>query len=161
MRKIRLFTALLVLPISVFAYQMLQDGISMGASYTNSSDYKLWSSVGLIAGYKVVIIEPGIEEKDIPSHPKVFSLSQNYPNPVISGIHIEYALPKATGITLTVYDVTGRTIRTLLAENQEAGYYTVGWDGKDNSGKKVATGIYFYRMETDKFKATRKLTILR
>ncbi|MCK4307320.1 T9SS type A sorting domain-containing protein [candidate division WOR-3 bacterium] len=102
----------------------------------------------------------GVEEiEDCQS--SIFAFSQNSPNPVISETHIEYALPKTARVTLMIYDLTGRLVKTLVNEEIETGYHTVSWDGRDNSGKKVASGIYFYRMETDKFKATKKLTIIR
>jgi len=124
-----------------------------GDKVSDYVSYRPWSTQSVV----------GVEEDTTTTIvvPEVFSLLQNYPNPVASGTHIEYALPKATELTLKVYDATGRVIRTLAVGNQEPGIYRIYWNGTDNSGKKVASGIYFYRLETGNFMATRKLTILR
>lgn len=172
MRKTRLLMAFLMFPIIAFSasYNLwgLNDG---GATHSSSSSYVLWGSLGkatcgkmsggiyvLNGGYYYSGVEEGFPRE---RKPVVFSLSQNYPNPVISGTHIEYALPKATSITLKIYDVMGRAIRTLVAGSQKPGKYRVYWDGTDNGRGKVASGIYFYRMETSEFKSTKKMIVLR
>ena len=93
--------------------------------------------------------------------PKTFYLSQNLPNPAISMTRIPFGVPKEAHITLTIYDISGKKVRTLMARTVAVGHHIINWNGKDDSGKRVAKGIYFYRMEAGKFKATRKLTILR
>ncbi len=100
---------------------------------------------------------PGVAEED----EEPLSIIKNYPNPVISGTYIEYDLPKATVITLKLYDITGRDIRTLIAETQESGRHGIYWDGTNDNGQRVATGVYFYRIGTSDFRITRNLTILR
>ncbi|MCK4306782.1 T9SS type A sorting domain-containing protein [candidate division WOR-3 bacterium] len=100
-------------------------------------------------------------EKVILYPPKDLYISQNFPNPIISGTYIEYSLPKSTNTILSVYDITGKLVKTLLTGNQKAGTYRIYWDSKDNNDKKAPAGIYFYCFEAGNFKATRKLTILR
>jgi len=74
-------------------------------------------------------------------------------------------LPVESRVSLKIYDFAGRLIRTLVNKNQEAGYYRVSWDGRDASGKKVATGIYFYKLKAygggESYTKTRKLILIR
>ena len=74
---------------------------------------------------------------------------QNYPNPFSIQTTIEYQLPVSTRITLRVYDLLGREIRTLVNESQCAGNYSVVWDGKDSLGESLCTGVYYYMLTLD------------
>ncbi|MCK4352787.1 T9SS type A sorting domain-containing protein [candidate division WOR-3 bacterium] len=102
----------------------------------------------------------GVEELFVPV-PKVFYLSQNSPNPVRSVTTIPFGTPKEARARLKIYDLTGKKVRTLMAGTVAAGHHTVTWNGRDDSGQKVAPGIYFYRLETEQFKDTKKLILLR
>ncbi|MBI4721894.1 MAG: T9SS type A sorting domain-containing protein [Candidatus Stahlbacteria bacterium] len=66
---------------------------------------------------------------------------------------------KESIVRLTIYDVTGILVKTLVNENRKAGYYSILWDEIDDNGQKVSRGIYFYCMKAGNFKATRKLTV--
>lgn len=106
---------------------------------------------------RFLIMNVGVEENQkIP-----FSLSQNYPNPARSRANIEYALPEATNVTLKIYDMTGRPIRTLITGTQKAGQHKVSWDGRDDKGNETSNGIYFYRLETTTSTVTKKLTLMK
>lgn len=78
--------------------------------------------------------------------PKVFDLKQNYPNPFNPSTIIEYALPRASEVTIEIYNVLGQQVAKLVNENQTAGYYNVQWLGKNSNGNYVANGMYLYRM---------------
>jgi len=78
---------------------------------------------------------------------KDFTLIQNYPNPFNPETTIEYTLPKVSDVTLTVFDVNGRIIRNLVSERKEPGHYSVMWNARDNNGKAVSSGVYFYQIE--------------
>lgn len=93
--------------------------------------------------------------------PKSYELSQNYPNPFNPITTIKYQLPKSTEVSLKIYNVLGQLVRTLVDEKQFAGYYSIRWDGKDDSGRAVASGIYLYTLRTKEFVKTRKLVIIR
>ena len=99
--------------------------------------------------------------------PKVYSLSLPYPNPAIGKTVISYQLPAKTVVSLRIYDVGGRLAKTLVDGEREPGYYQVAWDMRDNAGKQLSGGIYFYRLfaesrgETSEFTATKKLIIVR
>ena len=99
-------------------------------------------------------------------HPDVTALLPNYPNPFNPETWIPYHLAHAADVTLTIYDTTGVTVRQLHLGYQPAGYYTdktqAGyWDGRNNLGETVGSGIYFYHLQAGDFSATRKLVIIK
>ncbi|HDL04573.1 MAG: hypothetical protein DRP46_07990 [Candidatus Zixiibacteriota bacterium] len=93
--------------------------------------------------------------------PGEFSLAQNAPNPFNPQTRIDYDIPKATNVRLEIYNVLGQHVKTLVDEFQEPGSKSVIWDGRDNSGSTVASGIYFYRMDAGEFSLTRKMMMLK
>jgi len=89
------------------------------------------------------------------------SLSACRPNPFRDRTQIAYQLPTAGNVRLEVFDVTGRTVRTLASGHKAAGSYTVNWDARDNRGREVPRGVYFYRLDTPGFRAVRKVVLAR
>jgi hypothetical protein len=96
---------------------------------------------------------------DIPSH--VYKLSQNYPNPFNPQTTIRFSLREKGPVTIRIYDVAGRLVKTLVDEVRDAGAYAEPWDGRNNRDGTVASGVYFYRMESKSFSRTRKMVLLR
>jgi len=94
--------------------------------------------------------------------PAEFSLSQNVPNPFNASTTIRYTLSVTGPVhsTLTVYNLLGQEVRTLVAEPQEAGSYAATWDGTDVKGQKVSSGVYFYELAAETFRKTRKMVLL-
>ena len=88
-------------------------------------------------------------------------LFQNYPNPFRTQTAIRYSLPAQSKVSLIVYDISGREVRNLIDENKEPGLYTSNWDGKDNQGKSVSSGVYFYRLKTGDYQNTDRAIIIR
>jgi hypothetical protein len=106
--------------------------------------------------------ETGVEEdKLITGLPKIYKLSQNYPNPIVSKTMIKYSLSKKANVELKIYDVSGREVAVLVNETQQAGHYQVNWDINDLPQTQLPNGIYFYQLKTEDFTETRKMTILR
>ena len=103
----------------------------------------------------------GQQSAGTPPIPVKPSLSACRPNPFRDRTQINYALPAAGNISLRVYDVTGRTVRTLQSGFQKAGSYSVTWDSKDSRGRQVARGVYFYRLDTPGFRAVKKAVVTR
>ena len=99
-----------------------------------------------------------MEEKLIP---KVYFLSQNYPNPFVRTTKIKFGLPKDSYVNVNVYNISGQRIATLITEQREAGYYEIYWNALDDKGIRVPPGVYFYRLETEDFCKTRKMILLR
>ncbi len=90
-----------------------------------------------------------------------FRLYANYPNPFNPKTTIKYSLPQNTYVTLTVYDILGKTIRTIFSDTQTAGTHSITWDGRDESGLPAASGIYFYRMTTQDYQAVGRMVLAR
>jgi hypothetical protein len=90
-----------------------------------------------------------------------YALMQNTPNPFSSQTIISYALPERAHVSLTVYDVSGVKVSTLVNKTQSPGYYTIYWNGQTENGTDIANGVYFYRIATDNFNSTNKLIIAR
>jgi flagellar hook assembly protein FlgD len=88
-------------------------------------------------------------------------LSQNYPNPFNPETNIEYALPRDTDVKLTIYNILGERIKVLVDEHQTAGYKRVYWNGTDQKGEDVASGSYFYRLETKGFSKVKKMMLVK
>jgi len=94
--------------------------------------------------------------------PAAYALGQNFPNPMGSGATaIKYALKAPGRTTLRVYNVLGEEVRTLVDRHQAANYYSVHWDGRDNGGRDVSNGVYFYKLSSGDFSDVRKLTVLK
>jgi hypothetical protein len=91
-----------------------------------------------------------------------FALGPNAPNPFGSSTVIRYTVPGRAGVSLRVYNTAGRLVRELAAgDRAEPGSHAVTWDGRDRSGRRVASGVYFYRLEAGENRATRKMLLLR
>ncbi|MFC1557746.1 S8 family serine peptidase [candidate division KSB1 bacterium] len=95
------------------------------------------------------------------SAPGNTSVSQNYPNPFNTGTTIQYQLLNETNVTITIYDVLGRHIRTLTDETKSVGFYEEVWNGTDEFGRDVASGTYFYKFSAGSITETRKITFLK
>jgi hypothetical protein len=93
--------------------------------------------------------------------PSEFRLAQNYPNPFNPSTEIEYSLPTASRVQLIVFNVLGQTTRVLVDHEEAAGTHQVVWDGRDDYGSSVASGVYFYRLTVDDHAATRKMMLLK
>lgn len=93
--------------------------------------------------------------------PTTFALKQNYPNPFNPETIIEFALPVEQTVTLEIYNILGRRVRTLINGYREAGIHTVAWDGTDDRNADVPSGVYFYRLNAGIFTRTNKMTLIR
>lgn len=102
----------------------------------------------------------GVEEDN--SVPTEFTLNQNYPNPFNPTTQISYNLPKASAVSLTIFNTLGQEI-VKLVNNQEqaAGKYNVTWNGRDGSNRVLSSGIYFYQIKTNDFTSTKKMMLLK
>jgi len=91
---------------------------------------------------------------------EVYMLCQNTTNPMSTVTTIYYQIPKKSKVRLLIYDITGRTVRTLVDTEQVPGCYTVSWDGSDDTGRRGPSGIYFYRLNTGGYAATKKIVVI-
>jgi len=95
------------------------------------------------------------------SIPATFALDQNYPNPFNPETTLRYHLPEEAKVTRTVYNLQGQLIRKLESGNRNAGSYEVVWDSRNDKGRQVASGVYFYRLHAGEFSAVKKLALIR
>ena len=93
--------------------------------------------------------------------PAVNSLAQNFPNPFNPVTALSFGVKEKGHVSLRIYDVTGRLVRTLIDDVREAGRYRAEWDGTNNRGASVASGVYFVRAVSGTMEQTRKLVIVR
>jgi hypothetical protein len=100
---------------------------------------------------------PG-SEPNVPTH---YSLDQNYPNPFNPSTTLAYSLKEAGHVTVSIFNVLGQNVKTLVNEYQDAGFYTKIWDGHDDSGSEVASGIYFYRIKAGDFSDIKKMVLMK
>jgi len=91
----------------------------------------------------------------------VFALGKPYPNPSRSGSSIRYGIAEECRVSLKIYDISGRLIRTLVDEKRSVGYYACEWDSRDESGAMVASGTYIYRLIAGPFSSMRKVVVLK
>lgn len=123
---------------------------------------------GVFPGWNVDDIEihkgespTAVAEQVTEGIPTEYALLGNYPNPFNPETTIEYQLPRASRIEVAVYNLAGQLVRTLRQAQQSAGKYKLSWDGKDERGNNVATGVYLYRLYAGEFSATKKMILAR
>jgi hypothetical protein len=93
--------------------------------------------------------------------PSSYVLHQNHPNPFNPGTVIRFEVPEEAEVRLTIYNMLGQEVQTLLSRRVDAGRYTVTWDGLDARGRAVGAGVYVYRLETRRFVTARKMVLLK
>jgi hypothetical protein len=96
-----------------------------------------------------------------PVLPTEYALSQNVPNPFNPSTNISFALKADSKVSLSIYNVLGQHVRTLVDDYMRAGLQTVTWDGTDKVGSTVASGVYFYKLNANEFSATKKMLMLK
>ncbi|MBN2030311.1 Ig-like domain-containing protein [bacterium] len=113
--------------------------------------------------YKLVITDSQGNEKEygpvmitVP-FPEKFELFQNYPNPFNPVTMIRYQIPERDHVVLTIYNMMGQKVLTLVDQDQGPGYYTVEWDGRDESNRETSTGIYIYQLQSTEQTVTRRM----
>jgi Zn-dependent metalloprotease len=109
---------------------------------------------------EVVPTTQGIENPE-PVLPRELVMEQNTPNPFNPSTEIHFSLPIQMAMSLKIYDVEGRMIRTLTEGTMTAGEHVATWDGRDGSGTSVASGIYYYRLDSPQYGATRKMVLMK
>lgn len=137
-------------PVTLFAC-----GVAGDNDNTSSGDYS----------YSTFIIIPqsliaGVDDQPttLPEH---FGLGQNYPNPFNPSTRISYNLPRQSEVDLSIYNIAGQWVTTLVHDRQISGLHTVTWDGDDAAGQPVASGTYLYRLRTDDLNLSRKMLLVK
>jgi hypothetical protein len=93
--------------------------------------------------------------------PEVFALHQNYPNPFNPVTTLRYDLPEQSLVNITIYDMLGRQVKTIINQTQEAGFKSVIWNATNNQGNPVSAGVYLYQIQAGEFVQTKKMVLLK
>jgi subtilisin family serine protease len=134
-------------------YDLPSQGTNLNFWYTHQGNYQRTSNVEGV----VLKVEPAITGL----LPTQFELFQNYPNPFNPSTTIEYLSPQTSQVEISIYNVAGQKIRTLIDESIGAGNYKLLWDGKNSRGIAVTSGVYYYQLRTVGRVITRKMILLR
>lgn len=105
-----------------------------------------------------IAVNVEIEDAAIPNE---FVVHQNYPNPFNPTTKISYELPKAEKVEIVIYNIFGQKVRTIISEYQRPGYHSVIWDGTGNTGERVSSGVYYYKVTAGKYNVTKKMTFMK
>jgi subtilisin family serine protease len=93
--------------------------------------------------------------------PTVFMLRPNVPNPFVGTTMLRFDLPRDVSVTLNIYDVQGRLVKSLIDQGLTAGRYSIGWDGRDTNGDRVASGVYYYKIQAGRWTDTQRMVVVR
>jgi hypothetical protein len=117
------------------------------------------NNVGWLKNTTTLVVSADDEAGEV--LPSQYSLEQNYPNPFNPTTTINYSVPEQADVEITVYNLIGQRVNTLVDEEKAAGNYSATWDGKDDNGKPVSSGVYFYRLKAGNVSETRKMMLLK
>ena len=129
--------------------------------YLSSSGWVAIPNVDIMVTAYVTDQPVSIKSEDNENIPLTFEMKQNYPNPFNPNTVITYQIPQNEMVTLEVFNVLGQRVRTLVNEIKDAGQYEITWDGKNNSGNQLSSGIYLYRINAGNFVKVMKMILLR
>ena len=101
-----------------------------------------------------------LETKDV-STPYKINLHQNYPNPFNPTTLIRYDLPVNEHVSINIYDLTGKRVKSLVNTNQDAGYRSINWNATNEVGQPVSAGMYIYTIQAGEFRQTKKMVLLK
>lgn len=166
--------------IDTIVYRIRLDPFPIGQNYHSKQlcldsafygidGYWVWrttSAVDIIPDwfgpYCFTLVEPELSViSDYQPLPLKVSLAQNYPNPFNPSTRIEFSLKQPTTISLVIYNINGQTVSTLFSGNLSAGDHAVEWDGLDDDGRQVSSGIYLYQLTSGETTCSRKMMFIR
>ena len=104
---------------------------------------------------------PALEIYNNAQIPKEYILNQNYPNPFNSVTTLRYDLPEQSDVTITIYNMLGRKVKTLVNSTQDAGFKSVIWDATNYQGNPVSAGVYLYKIQAGEYISTKKMVLLK
>jgi uncharacterized delta-60 repeat protein len=146
-------------PIANAARGELFEVLFIAKGQTRETDFTLshlsdaFASQALSAG--------NAEQAQLAGIPQEYELAQNHPNPFNPTTLIHYGLPRASEVKLVIFDVQGRAVRTLVNQSQQAGRYAITWDGRNERGEQVGSGVYLYQLRAGEFVQARRMALVR
>jgi hypothetical protein len=132
------------------------DGINDFAFSAANVDYK-----GIVFVYSGTSPATGIEDPQGIVIPESTELFQNYPNPFNPSTEIQFELPRKSDVAIDIFNVLGQKVRRLVNGPFSAGSHKIEWDGTDDNGEKVASGVYFYRLKAGEARIIKKMVLLK
>ncbi|MCB9088748.1 MAG: tandem-95 repeat protein [Calditrichae bacterium] len=129
---------------------------SLGITVSDPQNAAVSDTIAVTVSPAVSIAEPAVAQQ-----PLQYALEQNYPNPFNPETIIKFQLPAAGRVTLAVYNILGQKVRTLVNERREAGFYEAVWNGRDERGGQLASGIYIYHLRAGSYQQVRKMIFLK
>jgi hypothetical protein len=159
--------------VTIFRGNSESEFVAVATKDIKDGNWNSYTDTGVMPGqqydYRLLLGGVGVENVWSDTKGSVYSkptpartiLLQNAPNPFNPATIIRYDLDKAQDVTLRVFDLTGRLVATLTNKNMPAGRHTVSWNGTDDHGRSVASGMYFYRLETNDSVQVRKMVLLK
>jgi len=111
-------------------------------------------------GYLEIFSPTGVDEKEV-AVPLKTELYANYPNPFNPATNIKFDLKKNAHVSLVVYNMLGQQIKTLVNSPKLSGHHAIHWDGTNDQGAKVTSGIYFYQFKADGYTKTNKMILMK
>jgi hypothetical protein len=139
----------LTVPVEFIGSERNIANVSLDGIHLAGADGSLINTVARMNSSEVKVI------------PGAFVLHQNFPNPFNPSTEIRFDLPEAGNVNLAIYNLMGQKIRTLSSDNMTPGYHAIIWDGTNDIGSQVATGMYFYSIQSSEFQATKKMLFLK
>ena len=142
----------------------IRDSFYVDLDVTDAGAYEYWVTAVDLSGLEseasnsVSAVLSADENLGLPT---VFALSQNYPNPFNPSTQIQYALPEETRVVISIYDLMGRKVRTLVNDVQNAGYRSVMWNATNDMGRLVSAGVYIYSIQAGDFVQNRKMVLMK
>ena len=143
----------------VWLYEVVNGGHEWPGAYGNmdiNASEEIWNFFTL-----VVEDSSNIHIENEGQHPTAFALLQNYPNPFNPTTTLRYDIPENSHVTITIYDMLGRQVKTLINQTQDSGFKSVIWDATNDYGKPVSAGVYLYKIQAGEFVQTRKMVLLK
>ena len=117
-----------------------------------------YDGINQIPGPVITFNPNGVQDE---AKPTSFKLEQNYPNPFNPSTTIRFSLPRHEFVSLKIYDILGQEVKTLLSGEKNVGTYSVKWNGDDNCGNKISSGVYFYRIKAGNYINVKKMVLLK
>jgi parallel beta-helix repeat protein len=153
------------------AFFNVPEYVIMNSGVISTSNYTVQAIVAgsdtitievIVTGNTDVTLElTGIGEDQGSGLPDKYALIQNYPNPFNPETTIRYQLPKASHVSLKVYNILGQLVAILVNEDQKAGYKKIVWNGRNRSNNQVGSGMYFYVLQADDFRDVKKMLLMK
>jgi hypothetical protein len=124
-----------------------------------ATDEYLYKTGGTINSYQILL--PELDTHWERAQFAEFALSQNYPNPFNPTTTLKYDLPEDAMVNITIYDMMGRVVKTMVNTQQNAGYKSIQWNATNNAGQQISAGLYLYTIEAGDFRQTKKMILLK